>query len=263
MPIDDIARELDLWAEAGRVARFWWRDDDAIAPTPALAKLIELSEAHRIEVALAVIPALAAEALPDALLEREHIAVLQHGYAHKNHAASNSKSVECGGERPTAQVLAELAEGGRLLKKLFGPRAESILAVPWNRIERRVLDRLSEAGFRGASAYGPRARMSGAPGLVIANAHVDPMNWRQRRFAGDEKAVSAVLGELRARRTKKVEADEPLGLLTHHLDHDGPFWSFLERLFRVTIAHPAARWITVAEAFAEAPGHPAAAMPVR
>ena len=34
--------ELDLWAAAGRVAGGWWRDDDAVAPTPALESLLTI-----------------------------------------------------------------------------------------------------------------------------------------------------------------------------------------------------------------------------
>jgi hypothetical protein len=246
---EDLSRELDLWTGAGRVATLWWRDDDAIQPTEALAKLLDLSDSHAIEVAVAVIPAIASETLPDVLEAHSHTAILQHGYAHKNHARPGAKSVECGGDRPVEVVLGELAEGSRLLRELFGPRSEKILAVPWNRIERPVLEGLAEIGLRGASAYGPRAAMGGT-GARIANAHVDPMNWRERRFAGLDKALSGFLGELRARRSGSTEAEEPLGLLTHHLDHDEPFWDFLNGLFRVTTAHPAARWITVREAFA-------------
>lgn len=250
---DDLARELDLWAGEGRVAAFWWRDDDAAKPTPALAQLLDLSDAHRIEVAVAVIPAMANDTLVDALDKRAHVAVLQHGYAHKSHARAGEPAVECGGDRPVDQVLEELGEGRRRLEKMFGTRFEPILAAPWNRIERRVLDRLGEAGFRGASAFGPRAAMRGAHGLAVANAHVDPMNWRERRFAGRGKALSGIIGELRSRRGSETEADEPLGLLTHHLDHDADLWAFLPEFFRATAAHPAARWINVEEAFAAAP----------
>ena len=59
LDFDDLARELDSWAEAGRVARFWWRDDDAIEPTPALSRLLDLGDTHGIEVAVAVVPATA------------------------------------------------------------------------------------------------------------------------------------------------------------------------------------------------------------
>jgi len=202
---------------------------------------------------VAVVPARAADALPAALRHSGNFALLQHGYAHRNHAPAGSPAVECGGARPVQEGLDELSLGRRSLTELFGARALPILAAPWNRIDRSVLDRLTESGFLGASAFGPRAAMRGAHGLAIANAHVDPMNWRARRFAGVEKALSGILGELQARLTEAADPEEPLGLLTHHLDHDEDLWKFLDQLFRLTKRHPAARWITPAEAFAMPP----------
>jgi len=248
---DDLLSELDAFGRAGRRVSFWWRDDDAVEPTPALARLLDLSDAFGIEVAVAVVPASASTALAPMFANHRHVAVLQHGYAHKNHATPGKPSVECGGARPVEVVLEELAAGRRRLSEMLDGRAEAILAAPWNRIERPVLDHLGEAGFRGASACGPRRAMQGAHRLAIANAHVDPMNWRERRFAGHEKAISSFAGELGARRIGIAEQDEPVGLLTHHLDHDEGLWEFLDGLFRLTIAHPAARWIGVAEAFAD------------
>ena len=52
-----LTLELDLWAAEGRTATFWWRDDDAIAPTPALDRLRACASAAGIPIALAVIPA--------------------------------------------------------------------------------------------------------------------------------------------------------------------------------------------------------------
>ena len=131
----------------------------------------------------------------------------------------------------------------------FSVRASQISSRRRGTISTRRYSRnFAESGFRGASAYGPRAAMEGN-GIVIANAHVDPMNWRERRFAGTEKALSGVLGELRARRTGATDPDEPLGLLTHHLDHDEELWQFLESFFAATRAHPAARWLSIQEAF--------------
>jgi hypothetical protein len=252
---DDLARELECWAKAGRVARFWWRDDDATGPTPELSRLLDLSDSHGIEVAVAVVPASASTRLPDVIGPRRCAAVLQHGYAHKNHAPPGKPAVECGGARSVDAVIGELGEGRRRLAELFGERAEPILAAPWNRIEAPVLARLGDAGFRGASAYGPRSAMPGGNGLVVANAHVDPINWRERRFAGEDKALSGIIGELRVRREGATDADEPVGLLTHHLDHDAGLWKFLDEFFRATTRH-AARWIDVGEAFAAQPATP-------
>jgi hypothetical protein len=254
MDFDDLARELNLWAGAGRAVRLWWRDDDAFEPTPALARLLDLSDAHRTEVSVAVVPVKAADTLPAAIAGRGNCAVLQHGYAHRNHAPAGMPAVECGGARPVSDVLEEMGAGRVRLEEMFGQRFAGVLAAPWNRIEPAVLGGLAEAGFRGASAAGPCAAMPGG-GLVVANVHVDPINWRERRFAGLGKALSGLLGELRSRRTGTTDPDEPLGLLTHHLDHDEGLWNFLDELLAMTTRHPAARWITAAEAFALVPTH--------
>ena len=85
--------------------------------------------------------------------------------------------------------------------------------------------------------------------------HVDPVNWRERRFAGRGKALSGLLGELRSRRSGATDPYEPLGLLTHHLDHDDGLWDFLDEFLATTTRHPGARWITAAEAFAAGSPH--------
>ena len=250
---DDLTRELDLWAEAGRVATLWWRDDDATEPSPALDRLLDLTAAYRLEIGLAVIPAAAGAGLAEAVAGRPYVAVLQHGYRHRNHAPAGEPAVECGGARPVEEVLEEMGAGCRLMVRLFASRFEPILAAPWNRIERPVLARLAEAGYRAASAFGPRARMAGANSLVVVNAHLDPLNWKEKRFAGRDKALSGLIGELRARRTGAMEADEPLGLLTHHLDHDEATWEFLARLLEEATAHPAACWLGAREVFGVSP----------
>src|SRR5271170_1486794 len=82
----DLADELDRWGEKGRIATLWWRDDDAAAPSRRLDSL--LATAGEVPVALAVIPALADQALA-ARLDRSvktPVRVLQHGWRHLDHA---------------------------------------------------------------------------------------------------------------------------------------------------------------------------------
>ena len=79
----DLAIELDHWTAAGRQASFWWRDDDAVAWTPALERL--LARAEGLPVALAVIPGEAEPALGEALAEFDGVRALQHGWRHENH----------------------------------------------------------------------------------------------------------------------------------------------------------------------------------
>src|SRR5215467_3832339 len=92
----DLVDELDLWEETGRVATFWWRDDDAEAPSQALERLTSI--AGRIPVGLAVIPAAVQSELAEWLSDRARSApaaridVLQHGWAHSNHSAGAKKS---------------------------------------------------------------------------------------------------------------------------------------------------------------------------
>ncbi len=246
---DDLKSEFDAWAAAGRVAALWWRDDDAIEPSPALDRLLDLTGAHGIDLGLAVIPAGATEELATRLSDHSGVVVLQHGYRHRNHAPIGEPAIEVGGPRPVEEVLADMRAGFRQLQSLFGERFEPVLAAPWNRIAPPVLERLVEAGFRCASAMGPRAAMSNTGDLTIVNAHLDPINWKKRCFAGRDKALAGLIKELSDRRTGLSDPDEPLGLLTHHLDHDAALWGFLERLVEMTDTHPAAQWLSVRDAF--------------
>src|SRR5205823_4246421 len=85
MTWDALIHELDAWAKAGKTAEIWWRDDDAIAATPALERLLELRQRHDLGLMLAVIPARAADSLVDRLAREPAVAVAQHGWAHLNH----------------------------------------------------------------------------------------------------------------------------------------------------------------------------------
>jgi hypothetical protein len=241
---EDLGRELDAWGKAERLATLWWRDDDAVAPSAALDRLNALGRAHGVVPALAVVPKTAEAALSGA-------ALLQHGYAHVNHG--EKKKAELGPERPAATVAGELASGRRRLLDLFAGRVLPVLAPPWNRIAPEVVALLPGLGFRGLSTFRARARAEAAPGLLQVNTHADIIDWNERRFAGEEIAVGAILGHLADRRHGRADAAEPTGILTHHLVHDAPAWGFLETLLKVTRAHPGIRWLTPAEAFGLAP----------
>src|SRR6185437_11578253 len=119
----DLAEEFDRWGEAGRIAMLWWRDDDAVAATPQLDRLLLL--AGTVPVALAVIPALAT-----ALADAPRVAVLQHGWQHADRAEHGKKSEYPEG-RSAAVVGAEIGAGRARLKALFGPRASPVFVPPW------------------------------------------------------------------------------------------------------------------------------------
>ena len=253
-PWRDLSDELDAWAGTGRQATFWWRDDDAIAPTPRLNRLLDLARDNSLTVALAVIPAEATLELFAFLASRPDVALIQHGYAHVNHAPKGAKKAELGAHRPRAAVLAELASGRALLAEASGGRALRVVAPPWNRIDPAVAAGLAAAGLDGLSAAKPRATRRDAAGVLHANAQVDPIDWPGWRAGGDGfvgagAALGAAIAHLRARRLGGVDADEPTGLLTHHLVMGEATWRFVAQFVAATNRHKAARWLDPANVF--------------
>lgn len=229
---DELARRRD----AGRPARFWWRDDDAGAVLPGLKKLFSLSKASAVPLALAVVPE-AAEPELLALLH-EGASVLQHGTDHRNRAVAGEKKTEYPAAEPLEAAAARVAEGCGRLRALAGARFLPVLAPPWNRLRGDLLGKLPAIGIRGVSMYGPGAAAEPAPGLRQVNAHVDIMAWREgRRFIGEDEAIGLAL--------KTLAVEEPVGWLTHHAVHDAAAWDFLERLFDMRDV----RWVSAAEAF--------------
>ena len=249
-----LSDELDAWGREGRVASLWWRDDDAVAPTPALDRLAALAEAHEVTVGLAVIPALARPALAP-WLASARVEVLQHGWAHRSHAAVDEKKAELGHHRPFAAMTAELSRGMTMLRELAGDRCLPVLVPPWNRIDPALIPVLPSAGFRGLSTFGPRGAADPVPGLVQTNCHVDVVDWRGGRgFVGPDRALGAVVAHLAARRMRSADPDEPTGLLTHHAVHEESTWTFMDRLLERTRRHPSVRWLAPGEAILERPG---------
>ena len=258
MSLDALARELDLWAARGRRATLWWRDDDACCDSPALGRLLMLARTHAVPVAIAAVPARLELSLAHALAGCREATVIQHGFAHRNHAPEGARSSELGADRDVSVRVDELRRGRERLVASFGDRFVPVLVPPWNRAGDDLLPHLRAAGFEGLSRFGPRAAHEAADGLAQVNAHVDPIAWRRdRRFIGDEAAVARCVEHLRARREGACDADEPTGLLTHHLAFDDAGWTFVDALLAHTRCHPACAWLDVQQAFARdsATGH--------
>lgn len=218
-----IDEELARWRDAGRAPTLWWRDDDAVDATPALDRLLSLQRTHAVPLALAVVPAGATPALAARLSQVPGIDLLQHGYAHSNHAPAGEKKAELGPERPAMVVLGELGTGWLALERLFGAAVLPVLVPPWNRIAPGLVPALPEIGFRGLSTFGSRPRTRRISGWVQVNTHIDLIDWRIRRFAGTEAVLGAFALALAAAR----DSNEPLGLLSHHLAMDEAAWDFL------------------------------------
>jgi hypothetical protein len=260
-----LARELDAWARAGRTATFWWRDDDAVAPTPALKRLLRLAGRHRTPIALAVIPRPAVKSLFDRLADHANVRVLQHGYEHANHAPAGAKKCELGRDRPRQAVWAELKQGRAKLKKQAPARLLlDVMVPPWNRIDPGVAAGLHALGFKGLSTDKPRRALHDPAGLVRANTHIETIDWTNRRFIGEKSALRQTVRHLSARRRGQADGGEPTGLLTHHLAHDEAGWRFIDRFLGFTAGHPGASWLDAARVFrpqGRPLGHTGAAKP--
>jgi peptidoglycan/xylan/chitin deacetylase (PgdA/CDA1 family) len=246
----DLREELGQWLDGGRHADLWWRDDDAVAPSEALRRLVALARHGDCPLALAVVPAAAEDELAS-LVEGAPIAVLQHGYSHRNYAPAPAKKAELWAGRDRAVVAAELALGRQRLAALFGVRSLAVMVPPWNRYERALLPVLGGLGFIGLSAFGPRAAPYAATEILQVNVHVDLIDWHGGRgFAGEAPVLGALVDHLRRRRLEGVEGGETTGILTHHGVHDEAAWSFLARLLDHLAGHPAARIVGAADLFA-------------
>lgn len=245
-----LRAELDHWSAAGRPATLWWRDDDAGAATPALARMLAIAQARDVPLAIAAIPSRLSDDAILAIAASSHVDVLQHGIEHRNHARPDERSCELGVHRPLATTAAELSQGRQRLESAFGPRFVPVLVPPWNRIAPEVTAMLPVLGYRGLSTFSSRKQRHAAPGVTQCNTHVDPIAWREGRvFVGDDASSARLAAHLRARREGQADADEPTGLLTHHADFDAAAWAFVDRLFDETRSHPAATWIRAADAF--------------
>lgn len=237
----DLTRELDAWSDGGRTAQFWWRDDDAVAVTPALERLIALQRSTGVPLALAVIPEPASPGLNDRLAPERGIAVVQHGWAHLNHAQPGRPKAELGPDRPPSFVLGELVRGQARLDQLFGNRWLRVVVPPHNRIAAAVASGLGQAGYIGLSADKPRR---GSPaGIVQINTHIDIMDWAvTRAFRGDGPCLEQAIAHLAAKRAGGADPTEPTGLLTHHLAHDAAAWRFAAQFIAATTSHPGVEW---------------------
>jgi len=235
----ELEAELGRWRDAGRVADFWWRDDDASTLSTGLQRLLSLSARNAVPLALAVVPL---EAAPE-LFAGLGASVLMHGTDHRNRAAPGEKKTEFAAAEPQADAIARLSAARERLARQAGASFLPVLAPPWNRFKRALAARLPAAGLHGLSAYGPRAAADAAPGIRQVNTHVDLIDWRGTRgFAGEDAALRAAVKHLAARRSGAVDAAEPTGWLTHHALHDAAAQAFLERLFERTRSL-GARWL--------------------
>lgn len=243
-----LERELARWREAGLSPRLWWRDDDAREPTPALDRLLRVADG--VPLALAIVPDGDLAGLGRALGPVSNVTISQHGVDHVNRRGPG----EAMGEHPlgaSAAVMAQRISAGRAQMEAHG-LTPAFYTPPWNRLDDHLMDALAASGSGGLSGWGGFQGLEGRCRRL--DAHIDLLRWKPRpRFRGDAAFLRALQRELaRRRRTRRFH--DPIGLLTHHLDHDEGAWRFLGEL--VDFTRDRFEWVAFDGAAAKDPQQP-------
>ena len=271
-----LERELGYWAAAGKVAHFWWRDDDASDHTAALERLLQTTAVYQVPLALAVIPATIKPALierlqqqsliSDAIVENiDFFMAFTENYAILNDCPMfwDPKLLEAGhyvtrfypelptrfgGTRSSDEIITDLRLGKQILAQNFGAHFVPALVPPWNRIDANTVAHLPDLGFSGISAMKRRTVAHPAPGLLEVNAHLDPINWRHNGgFIGLYPAIAILIQHLIAKRSGYRDGAEPTGILSHHLVQNEAVWRFLDNLLLFLSQQPAVHFVDARE----------------
>lgn len=243
-----LRSELQQWRDDGLTLPVWWRDDDAIEPTPQLERMAAMASNLGIPVHLAVIPGRAKRELVPCVHSLGVFRPVVHGWRHVNHAPRRRPASEFHSSNIFSASRAW--RGLRRMRKLFGESCLPMFVAPWNHVTPALHARLAAFGYQGVSTIGPRPQRMACNGLVQINAHIDPIDWaRQRRLVDPEELLASLTAHLQDRRLGRCDASEPLGLMTHHLVHEEEVWDFCEALLTELLSGPC-RPVDLAE-----PGH--------
>ncbi|MGX9981349.1 glycosyltransferase [Methylobacterium fujisawaense] len=236
-----IDRALDSVAARGGRVPLFWRDDDAIAASPELDRLVGLAEAHGIPLLLAAIPSGIEPSLQRRLETAPGVRVAIHGLAHSNHAPPSEKPAEFGAHRPLDIRIGEAAAGLRIARaRLAEATVLPVFVPPWNRLAPDLAAALPDLGYCGLSAVpGPPVT-----GLRRLDATLDPIDWRGTRSLRDPEALLTGVADAIVR-----APEQPVGLLTHHRVHDDALWSFVAALIAHLVRHPAIQLLDLREHF--------------
>lgn len=231
-PHERLRAELDVWADAGMTARLWWRDDDTVADTPQLRRLLGIARNAGIVVALGVVPERADDSLVSLVVGTD-CCIWQHGWGHHFHTAG-----EFGEGRPIGLMLREALSGQQALDRLFGPsRWQRVFVPPNHMLSLPFKSLLPGLGYLGVSAGLPLTPP--LEHVVEVNAEIDVMNWPKGMILGEDTIYDMLIEQLVSRRTGDVPVERPIGLLTHHLVFDAEAWGVTRRVIEWLRAHSA------------------------
>jgi peptidoglycan/xylan/chitin deacetylase (PgdA/CDA1 family) len=233
LPRRALGAELDRWQRLGRSPTLWWRDDDATAASPALDRLLALAEQLGAPLTLAVIPSDTAGDL--GVLRQRHGALVtfaQHGCRHVNCMQPGLPAAEFPPTADPAQLTGSVESARAALGERLGEPVH-LFVPPWNALPDNLLAALARTGHRAVSAYG--ATRGDAHGVARLDTHIDLLRWKP---SVRPKPLGSLFEQLRHQLQRRRLAGafaEPVGLLTHHRDHDDAAWRTLRSFLAVVI----------------------------
>ena len=216
-----LDHELARWHAADRIPRFWWRDDDAREPSAALDRLLRLADG--LPLSLSVIPDKPLQRLAAHLSNVSGITVGQHGIDHVNRRAEGERAGEFPPDMSVSVMAKSIAYGRQ--RMMNSGLAPVYYTPPWNHVDDALPEAVALAGFERFSAWNSAQIKLG--GLRRLDAHVDLLRWKDgAQFRGRSRFLGDLLEQL-VRRRRANMMSLPIGILTHHLDHDEAAWAFL------------------------------------
>ena len=227
-----VSEELDRWAEAGLTANFWIRDDDAIDVTPQLRHLKAVADEFDLSVGLAAIPGNADKALADFIAANDtRFVPMCHGWKHINHGSA-LRPAEFGSDRPISEALEDINKAFLSFKEEFNV-ARPIFVPPYNRISRRLVEKLPNAGFAGlsmtpgfiqanlnelASWTGISSLLNRRGPLPRFDTHIDPIVWAATPHLKNPSTIAD-----RTRSTVAIASDRDYSRRRADRNSDAPF----------------------------------------
>jgi hypothetical protein len=262
----DVSRELDCWAAQGLKVRFWIRDDDAYEASAPLVRLHEFATRYDITIGLAIIPGKVHPSLRKFMSEEgRRFHPMCHGWQHINHAPLGRKPSEFGEGRPVAAAIKDAQSALSAFRKHF-EGYDAVFVPPFGQMSSAVRRALPALGFAGVSA-GPgwlERKLFYLPSLVVRfpsvrmprrsaiphlDVQIDPIDWRKGTAHSADAICNAIVRSLRPRRMGFLAPDAPVGLVTHHLAHDGGIWAACNDIMDLLRDHSAVEFLLVGQFF--------------
>ena len=234
-----LGAELALWAKAGRAPVLWWRDDDAREPTEALERLLELSRRHDAPLTIAAIAGPNLATLVRRCEAEPGVEIAVHGFKHVNRQPEGRGFGEIVEDDSVDWVRAQLR--ATVMQFHRAGAVPTLFVPPWNNLRPQLIAALSDTPIRAVSGFDQGVSESG--GVSRLDTHLDVLRWKGGgRFRGAWRFL-ARMRKLLVHRRMAGQWGQPIGVLTHHLDHDQAAWRFLDT-FLATFRVSARRQLT-------------------